>query len=116
MTNSRKSQSEKLATGGGRETTAVKPGNRGAARFTKRRDAPRFTKRSAAPGRTPWRRGPRSPALPLHGIDPVPVEFAPLPPANGPSGHYHEMAQVVTITGDSQPRNSHSFKELKGMK
>ena len=28
MTNSRKSQSEKLATGGGRETTAVKPGNK----------------------------------------------------------------------------------------
>jgi len=28
MTNSRKSQSEKLATGGGRETTAVKPDNK----------------------------------------------------------------------------------------
>ena len=28
MTNSRKAQSEKLATGGGRETTAVKPGNK----------------------------------------------------------------------------------------
>jgi hypothetical protein len=28
MTNSRKAQSEKLATGGGRETTAVKPDNK----------------------------------------------------------------------------------------
>ena len=28
MTNSRKSQSEKLAPGGGRETTAVKPDNK----------------------------------------------------------------------------------------